>query len=341
MLTCAGRRNYLVRYFQDALAGKGRVYAADASPDAPAMQEADRAIVTPRVDEPAYIDFLLHLCRSNDIGMVVSLNDLELPVLAAAKARFADIGVVAVVSSPEVVDIAFDKWRTALFLESCGLHACQTHLTLADARRAIQEGRLAFPLVVKPRWGSASISVEVVRDRDELELAFRLTCQRVAQSFLAGASAADPTRCVMIQECLAGDEYGLDVVNDLQGNTVAVFAKKKLAMRAGETDRAITVENIALQETGWTIGRHLRHVGNLDCDVFLTPAGPQVLELNPRFGGGYPFSHVAGANVPAAILAWAENRAPDPGWLKVRPGVRAAKCDRIVLAGNAATGKAP
>ena len=49
------------------------------------------------------------------------------------------------------------------------------------------------------------------------------------------------------------------------------------------------------------------------------------MELNPRFGGGYPFSHAAGANVPSALIAWRRGLAPKPEWLRVRPGVLSAK----------------
>jgi len=141
----------------------------------------------------------------------------------------------------------------------------------------------------------------------------------------------EPERNVMIQEFLRGQEYGLDIVCDLEGQYVTTFVKRKITMRAGETDRAETVDRPDIEAVGECIARQLGHVGNLDCDVFDTPNGLFVLEMNPRFGGGYPFSHIAGANIPAALIAWANHETPSPAWLKVRPGVRSAKCDRIVV----------
>jgi len=126
----------------------------------------------------------------------------------------------------------------------------------------------------------------------------------------------------------------LDIVNDLDGNYATTFVKRKLAMRAGETDRAITVDSEQLQELGQLIGGKLCHIGNLDCDVFVREGICYVLELNPRFGGGYPFSQVAGANIPAALIAWADGKEPDPSWLKVMPNVMASKCDRLVIRRN-------
>jgi len=331
LLTCGGRRNYMVDYFRAALAGRGEVCVADSSGDAPALHEADRAFVVPRVDHPDYIEHLLELCRRNEVGLLLSLNDLELPLLARHRDRFRRQGTVAVVSSPDVIETCFDKWSTARFLAACGVAGPRTFLTLRDAQAALDARELALPLVIKPRWGSASIGIAYVEDPNDLAPTCQFIRRQLARSILAEASAGDLEHAILIQERIAGQEYGLDVVNDLDGRHVGTFARCKLAMRAGETDRAVTVRNAELDRLGAVIAQRLRHVGNLDCDVFLAEDRPYVLELNPRFGGGYPFSHAAGADLPAALIAWARGEAADPRWLHIRPGVRAAKCDRLVV----------
>jgi carbamoyl-phosphate synthase large subunit len=332
LLTCAGRRNYMVEFFRAALGGRGQVCAADCSEDAPALHEADRAFVVPPVGHPEYIEHMLELCRAHAVGLLVPLNDLELPVLARHRERFRDQGTAAVVASPEVIDTCFDKWATGRFLESCGIACPRTWLSLREARTALDRAEVALPLVIKPRWGSASIGIVHLERAEDLAPAYHLIRQQLAGTILAAASARDLDRAVLIQERLQGQEYGLDVVNDLDGRYVATFARLKLAMRAGETDRAVTVESHEFDRVGAAIGQRLGHVGNLDCDVFLAEDRLYALELNPRFGGGYPFSHVAGADLPAALIAWASGEAPDPRWLRVRPGVTAAKCDRLVPA---------
>ena len=85
LLTSAGRRNYLVEYFREAIRGRGRVFAADARAGAPALQEADGVVVMPRADDPHYVDALLEFCEAQRIGLLVPLSDLELPGLAAAQ----------------------------------------------------------------------------------------------------------------------------------------------------------------------------------------------------------------------------------------------------------------
>ena len=264
------------------------------------------------------------------VGLLIPLNDMELPVLAREKDLFRKVGTVVVVSEPEVIDVCFDKLATVERIRSWGLRAPATFCELGDALQLIDRGQLSFPVVVKPRWGSGSIGVEYPHDRRELVLSYQLVQRRVFRSVLAGAGSADPDRCVIVQEFAKGQEYGLDVVNDLEGHNVAVFVKRKLAMRAGETDIAETVDNRELSRLGAEIGRRLGHVGNLDCDVFANDAELNVVELNPRFGGGYPFSHAAGADIPAALLAWARGEQPKAEWLEVIPGVRLSKCDRLV-----------
>jgi carbamoyl-phosphate synthase large subunit len=341
LLTCGGRRNYLLSYFRDALDGTGLVCAADASADAPAMLEADRAFVVPAVHAPGYLDALLAICRDHAIGMLVSLNDLELPILARHREALAELGTRAIVSSPAVIDLCFDKWATHRFLTDRGFGSPRTYPTLDAAREALDAGDLELPVVVKPRWGTASIGYEVPATAEELELAWRLGAFRLRRSMLAQVSARDPGGGLVIQERLLGDEFGLDVINDLEGRYVATLVKQKLGMRAGETDKAITVSHPVLEALGRQIGEALGHVGNLDCDVFVRGDDIRVLEMNPRFGGGYPFSHEAGANVPAALLAWVRGAEPAASWLEVIPGVRSSKCDRLVRSGRVGSAPAP
>ncbi|MDT7786300.1 MAG: carbamoyl-phosphate synthase large subunit, partial [Pseudonocardiales bacterium] len=239
LVTCAGRRNHLVRCFRSALGTDGLVIAADASSDAPALREADRAHVVPAVNAPTGVDALLGICHDEDVRLLVSLNDFELPFLADRREDFAAVGTTLAVSSREVVDICFDKWETVRFLQSCGLSAPMTYLSLDEVATATDRHDLAFPLVVKPRWGTASIAVEVADGIDELRLLYDHVAKKVHRSALASPSSQDPGRCVIVQELLPGQEYGMDVVNDLEGRYVATLGRRKISMRSGETDKAI------------------------------------------------------------------------------------------------------
>lgn len=328
LFTCAGRRNYLLRYFRDALSGGGRVLAADSNENASTMVEADMAFLVPRVDSPDYIDTLLTLCKKQDVGMLLSLNDNELPILAEAKERFRRIGTQVIVSSPEIIELAADKLATLTFAHGLGIATPASHTRLDSAIEAIQHGELHFPLFVKPRWGSASLGVECVHDLEELRWAWQIGLRRLPQNSIHQCTEQEGG--LLIQSALSGQEYGIDVVNDLQGRYQTTFVKRKLGMRCGETDQAVTENHPELVALGRRLGETLKHVGNMDCDVFLDAGTLYLLELNPRFGGGYPFSAAAGADVPSALIAWARGKAPPRHWDNIRFNVLSSKCERLV-----------
>jgi carbamoyl-phosphate synthase large subunit len=320
-----------VHFFREALGPCGKVFAADASMEAPALWEADKAFVLPQIGDPCYVTELLVTCQDWDVGLLIPLNDFELPLLAAYRNRFRAIGTFPVVASPEVVETCFDKWVTYAFLQKHGIPTPHTYLSLSAAQDARARGEIGFPLVLKPRWGSGSVGIEYVEDEDELALAYALSSNRYVRALPRAYQTTTSDQCILIQERLRGHEYGLDIVNDLAGQYVCTLAKRKLVMRFGETDRAVTVQDERLTQLGVMLGGLLGHVGSLDCDTFVQGDTCYVVELNPRFGGGYPLAHAAGANVPAALVAWARGEVPDPKWFELTPGVIGAKCDRIVV----------
>lgn len=329
LFTCAGRRTYLLKYFKDNLSEGDKVVATDMQLSAPALQASDVKIQVPAVYDKQYVDITLGICKQYAINALISLNDLELPILAENKAKFEALGVKVIVSSPEVIDICFDKYKTAQWTESIGLNAPKTYVRLADAKAALANGEISFPLFMKPRWGSGSIGLETIDDMEDLEVYYNLLFRKVKKTILATASVGD--EYIMIQEKLTGKEFGLDVMNDLQGNNVGVSVKQKLAMRAGETDKAVTVDIPEVKEMGAKIGRELKHIGNLDVDIMQRANGDYcVLELNPRFGGGYPFSYEAGVNMPKAILQWLKGEKVDPKILQPEYGRMFAKNDYLM-----------
>lgn len=329
LFTCAGRRTYLLKYFKENMSEGDKVVATDMQLSAPALQVADVKLQVPAVYDPKYVDITLQICKEQQIDALLSLNDLELPILAENKAKFEAEGVKVIVSDPSVIDIAFDKYKTAQWVESLGLKSPKTYVRLEDAKHALETGELHFPLFMKPRWGSGSIGLASIADMEELDIYYHLLMKQVKKTILATASVGD--EYIMIQEKLTGNEFGLDVMNDLEGNNVAVSVKQKLAMRAGETDKAVTLDLPEVREIGHKIGTALKHIGNLDVDVMQNEKGEYcVLELNPRFGGGFPFSYEAGVNLPKAIIEWVKGNKVDSSILQPEYGRMFSKNDYLM-----------
>jgi carbamoyl-phosphate synthase large subunit len=331
LLTCVGRRCYSVDVFKQAVGNHGRVFATDCNGAAPALQNADEAFIVPSIDHEEYVDTLLYLCNEYQIRLLIPALEPELSLLAIHRERFLAVGTILLVPSPQIVSRCYDKLATSKFLQACGLEVPRTFDSLDAARSALAQGEIAFPLVVKPRWGVSSIGILFPTDDEDLEFAYRFSKKQVRSSFLAGVSATDAAHDVLIQEQLYGNEYGMDVVNDLNGRYVCTFIRRKISMRAGNTDRAVTERNDRLEKIGCLIGENLGHIGLADCDLFVTETGCYVIDINPRIGGGYPFVHAAGANYPAALVAWASGQQPDPAWFQVEPNVAASRYETLIV----------
>lgn len=331
LFTCAGRRNYLIKYFKTALANKGKIFCADMDLTAPAMVDADVSIEVPNVYDKNYIDTLINIINTNHIDAVISLNDLELPILSKQKQHIeTKTKTKILVSDSKVIDIAFDKMKTAHFLKNIGLQTPKTFTQYNNAIEALEKGEIDFPLVIKPRWGSASIGIDFVETKKELELSFKLQQLKLQKSILKNVSLIDFDNAILIQEKINGQEFGMDIVNDFEGHYIGSFVRKKLKMRSGETDKAISIIDSRFEKVGKIISKQLKHIGNLDCDIIEKNNTLYVLELNPRFGGGYPFSHEAKVDIPSMYIDWLKNGKNHFKFNNYTAGITTSKCDRML-----------
>jgi carbamoyl-phosphate synthase large subunit len=284
LLSC-GTRNKIIQYFKRELAGRGLVIATDCSKLAPALYEADRHYIVPRIDSDDYLDVVLEICRENKIRAVLSLIDPELSILAKHRELFLENGILPVVSDYEVVELCLDKYEMARFLKEHGYLTARTYISKEEFYADVQAGVISYPVFVKPRKGSASIGTHRVTSEEELELLFRRFDDLIIQEFMDGA------------------ELGADVYVDMiTGEPVSIFVKKKLKMRAGETDKSVSFKDDALFRLIVDFVKKVGLRGIIDMDIFQVGGDYYISEVNPRFGGGYPHAHECGVNAVAMIL---------------------------------------
>jgi carbamoyl-phosphate synthase large subunit len=315
LITSVGKRNYLVNYFQEALDGRGLVHVGNCHPLTPAMDIADACVVTPLVYDESYIPFLLDYCQKHKIDAVLSVFDLDLPVLAAHQESFKEIGVRLVVSNQEVISICNDKWNSYLFLKDNGFLTPKTYLYLKDFKKAVETGEITFPVILKPRWGCGSKGIFEAENYEEV-CVLRTVIERInRRSTFKFESRQDFTNSVLIQELFKGVEYNLNVINDLEAKYCTTSVITKDTINQGSTECAHVVVDKQLEGLGEKIGRTLGHIGNLDMDVLRAGEQLCILDLNARFGGGYPFSHLAGLDLPKAIIAWLMDLPIQDEWL--------------------------
>jgi carbamoyl-phosphate synthase large subunit len=332
MVSSVGRRNYLLEWFRDAAKAMdihATIVAGDGDPYAPGFSSADRSVVLPPISSENYLNTLLDACVQNDVDLLCSVHDYDITTISTgALERLAGSGVVAVVPPQTTLDVVADKVRTTEALLGGGLLAPLTvEATQRDAITA--NGHY----VVKHRYGSASSGVFIV-EKGHLPEAILVSSLSAPSKDGVRSGTSEP-RFVVVQEKVEGEEYGLDVICDLDGTFQGVLARRKLRMRAGETDRAITVDSSPFENLARKLASTLELRGNTDVDVIVTPENEQyIIDINPRFGGGYPFVHMAGANVPACYIAWATGAEIDPAWLQYEVGVVSSKYQSVQRSGQ-------
>jgi carbamoyl-phosphate synthase large subunit len=306
LLTSVGRRSYMVNYFKEALADQGEIHAAN-SVETYSLGLADKYVITPLIYDNNYIDFLLDYCIKHKITSVIPLFDIDLPILARNKKIFSDLNIQLIVSDFQIIEICNDKWLTYNYLTSNGFKSPLTFLSINDALKAINRTEINYPLIIKPRWGMGSIGIYEADNEEELLILYRKTLNSIKNSYLKYESYQDMDKSVIVQEKLSGDEYGLDIFNSLKGEFLTCVPKIKLAMRAGETDSSEIINDRNLHSIGEKLGSITMHIGNLDVDCYFHRNEFYILEMNCRFGGQYPFSHLAGVNFPKAIVEMLKN----------------------------------
>ena len=279
LILSSGTRNKIVQYFKKTVAGNGKVICTDMSDLAPSIYEADKFYLVPRMTSPGYLDIILDICKKEKIDGVLSLIDPELSLLAKNKEKFEAVGTRVIGSSYELCEMSLDKFEMYNWLVNHGYKCAKSYMNKEEFFVAVDAGKVKYPVFVKPARGSASIAISKVYDKETVELLF----------------AHDEG--LMIQEFLDGQEIGADVYIDmLSREIVSVFTKKKILMRAGETDKAVSFKDDKLFELIKKFVSEAGYSGQIDVDIFDVNGEYYISEVNPRFGGGYPHAYECGVN---------------------------------------------
>ena len=292
LILSAGTRNKVVQYFKKALSGKGLVIATDCSNLAPAIYDADKYYIIPRMTDDGYLDVILDICKNEKITGVLSLIDPELSLLSENVEKFESVGTRVIGSSYELCERSLDKYEMYKWLVENSYKCAKSYMDKGEFFADLNNETAKFPVFVKPARGSASISISKVTDRETVDLLF---------------AHEDG---LMIQEFLDGQEIGADVYIDMiTGEVVSIFTKKKIKMRAGETDKAVSFKDEKLFELIKEFVIRAGYRGQIDIDIFDINGEYYISEVNPRFGGGYPHAYESGSDHMSLIVNNLEGKA--------------------------------
>ena len=279
MILSAGRRVELVKRFKRAakeLKIKSKIVGVDISDLAPALYFCDEKELVPRISDEKYIPALLDICKKYDIKLIVPTIDTELLKISENVSKFSELGVLVNISNPDVIKICRNKKNTSKWLEENNI----------DAPRMISDDDLKnrnyqFPLFIKPLDGSSSIN------------AFKVENQKSLDFFI------DYVPNPIVQEMVFGEEYTIDVFCDFQGNPITIVPRKRIAVRAGEILKGIIDKDEKVINAVKELIKKLKPYGHITIQCIKSEDGKvNIIEINPRFGGGAPMSIDAGADSP-------------------------------------------
>lgn len=282
LILSVGTRNKVVQYFKENINGK--IVCTDMSIYAPAIYEADQYYIMPPITDKSYINKILSICEKENISAVFSLIDPELMILADHENEFTNRNITLLQSPKNLLEMSFDKFKFYQELTKKKFKTPMSYINLKDVIKDLENKKIEFPLFIKPNKGSASININIINSIDEMRTTF------------------EKYEDLLVQEYIYGKEYGIDVFIDyLSGEVISLFIKQKLKMRAGETDKSVSIKNDELFELIEKFVKEIGYIGQIDIDVFEKNNEFYISEVNPRFGGGFPHAYKAGCNFPLYI----------------------------------------
>ena len=283
IITSAGQRVALVRDFKETLVrfyAEAKVFTTDMNPElAPAAYVSDGCFEVLRVTDENYISQLLDICKKNEIGMIVPTIDTELLVLAENKKLFNDNDIIVCVSDLDFIKVCRDKRNTGDFLEKHNIRV----------PKAVDKYNPTFPLFAKPYDGSLSTNLHYIKNAEEL-----------TQDILD-----DPK--LLFMEYIDKEtykEYTIDMYYGTDNCVKCIVPRERIKIRAGEINKGLTVKCPLMDYIKERLDKIEGCIGCICIQVFFNPLTEDVvgIEINPRFGGGYPQSYAAGGNYPEMLI---------------------------------------
>ena len=316
LILSPGRRVEIVEYFKETFhAVGGKVFTLDMSPYAPALYSGDEFF---RIDKDFnhleyYIDNVLEICKQKEVSAILTLIDPELVLLSDYKDIFEALGIKVILSDIDFVKQTFDKYGFYCAYKDI-INLVETVGSYEEAKKKLKDGTWKYPLFAKLRDGSASIGIKKIYSSIDFD-GIKENPKYIYQPFIDGA------------------EYGIDAYFDLiTGELVSVFMKKKIAMRAGETDKAISVKSQTVLNEVKQITKIKGLYGPIDIDVFVSNAGEVYInEINPRFGGGHPHAYGCGINFMKLILDNLEGKVNTPIFDNYEEGIMMLKYNGLMF----------
>ena len=283
LITSAGQRVKLTQIFMESvqtLKLDSKVFTADLNPRlAPACYISDKTFSVCKCTDASYIDQLYELCIKNKINIIIPTIDTELKILSENKDTFQKDGIFIIVPDLYFISICRDKRKTYKYMESIDI----------PMPKLIDLNNPHFPMFAKPYDGSLSTNIHVIQSGEDLTTEILNDPKLIFMDYIDKEEFK---------------EFTVDMYYGRDNKVKEIVPRERLKIRAGEINKGITRKNYIVNFLKERMGMIPGVVGCLCLQLFYRESDNQIygIEINPRFGGGYPLTYHAKANYPEYIL---------------------------------------
>ena len=310
----AGRRAELLKDFRKSLSFGSKIITTDMSNLAPAIYFADKNYIVPSINDEKYIDSIIQICKDERIDAITTLIDPEIEILSNNRDAFEKIGVTVLAPYTNTAAICFDKYALFQHLKSNGIPTADTYDSFYEALKAIECGKLNFPVFVKPRTGSGSVGARKIETIDALENACETDTSLIIQEFMD---------CIDID----ADVY----IDTISHSPVSIFTKRKLETKIGGASKTVSFKDDRAVNFICNALKNLQFNGPIDMDLFYKNGQYYLSEINPRFGGAYLHAYGAGVDFVKLIENNINGIANTPCFYNYEEGVVMMMYDSVVI----------
>ncbi len=287
LLSTVGKRGYIVNYLRDVSPNGSRFIGTGCDEFTPGFMACDQSYLVPRIDDPAYLDEVREVLAKEKIGAAITLSDIDVRVFSELRDKMTEEGTACFFPSKPIADRFGNKQLSADFWQSANL---RTPRTTSDLNEALND--LRFPLIIKPRDGFRSVGLGVFHDDNGFIDHWKSLPAPMAQEFIEG-------KLINVEVC-----------SDMNGEALVGCVWEKLQSVDGECSLTRTIEHKDAIELVLKSLKASPVPGPIDVDIIDRDGELFLIEINTRFGGGYPVSHLAGADFPGAMVDSVFGRKP-------------------------------
>ena len=298
LLTSIGRRYYLIKYFKKNLNSNIKIISTNSSNHTSAKNYSNFFYLSPKIESKSYLKFILSIIKKHKIKLIVPLIDIDSKKLSKNIEMINKFNATLISPPHRIVNIINDKFKLYEFLKRNDIITPKTYISKKKFLYDFNKKKIKFPVILKPKYGTSSILTIKANNINQLNIYYKYLMQKISYEYF---NKRNHKQKIVIQEYIKGTEYGLDLMNTIKGKYYSHLLKQKIHMRNGETD-ICRISNKKISQMCKKISGLILHNFLIDVDMIYKNKKFYVIDINPRIGGGYPFTHIAGFDMIKCLL---------------------------------------